>query len=336
MILMESDKPLGLVVLNMGGPDSLKAVRPFLYQLFSDRELIRLPAGAFLQKPFAFLISRLRTPRVRLNYAQIGGKSPQLEWTTRQVQGVAHRLGPHVRPYVAMRYWAPRADETVRQLRADGIEQAVVLSLYPHYTTATTGSSLNDFARAVQKHHPQLRYTVIREWYDWPGYLDALTNRVREGLEKFHEMVRDEVAILFSAHALPQELIDRGDPYLEHVQATVQGVMTRLGVRTCQLGFQSRSGPVLWMEPDTVALIDRLARDGAPGVLIVPVSFVSDHIETLYEIDFEYRLHAEKDGIPRFERAPALNDHADFIQALADLVRGHLAGLPAPESQGVS
>ena len=322
---MNPDKPLGLVVLNMGGPDSLSAVRPFLYQLFSDRDLIQLPAGALLQKPFAAMISLLRAPKVRLNYSQIGGKSPQLMWTTRQVEGVAHELGAHVHPYIAMRYWAPRADETVKRMKADGIEQAVVLSLYPHYTSATTGSSLNDFARAVQKHHPQLRYTVIREWYGWPAYLDALTSRVREGLEKFHEMVRDEVAILFSAHALPQKFIDRGDPYLAHVQATVKGVMARIGERQpWTLAFQSRSGPVQWMEPDTVDEIDRLAAEKVPGVLIVPVSFVSDHIETLQEIDFEYRMHAEKVGLPRFERAPSLNDSADFIQALAGLVKDHL------------
>jgi ferrochelatase len=165
---------------------------------------------------------------------------------------------------------------------------------------------------------------VIREWYDWPGYLDALANRVREGLEKFHEMTRDEVTILFSAHALPQKFIERGDPYLEHVQATVRGVMERIGDQPWTLAFQSRSGPVQWMEPDTVAELDRLGAERVPGVLIVPVSFVSDHIETLQEIDFEYRLHAEKVGIPRFERAPSLNDHTDFISALADLVRAHL------------
>ena len=311
----------------MGGPDSLSAVRPFLYQLFSDRELIRLPAGALLQKPFAALISLLRAPKVRLNYAQIGGKSPQLMWTTRQVEGVARALGKHVRPYVAMRYWTPRADQAVQQMRADGITEAVVLSLYPHYTGATTGSSLNDFARAVRRHHPQLRYTVIREWYDWPGYLDALANRVREGLEKFHEMVRGEVTLLFSAHALPQKFIDRGDPYLEHVQATVKGVLSRLDPQQpWALAFQSRSGPVKWMEPDTVAELDRLGAERAPGVLIVPVSFVSDHIETLQEIDFEYRMHAEQVGIPRFERAPSLNAHDDFIQALAGLVRHHTEG----------
>jgi ferrochelatase len=248
-------------------------------------------------------------------------------WTTRQVEGVARALGKHVRPYVAMRYWTPRADQAVQQMRADGITEAVVLSLYPHYTGATTGSSLNDFARAVRRHHPQLRYTVIREWYDWPGYLDALANRVREGLEKFHEMVRGEVTLLFSAHALPQKFIDRGDPYLEHVQATVRGVMARIGEnQPWALAFQSRSGPVKWMEPDTVAELDRLGAERAPGVLIVPVSFVSDHIETLQEIDFEYRMHAEQVGIPRFERAPSLNAHDDFIQALAGLVRHHTEG----------
>lgn len=325
---MDADKPIGLVVLNMGGPDSLSAVRPFLYRLFSDRDLIQLPAGALLQKPFAALISLLRAPKVRLNYAQIGGKSPQLMWTERQVEGVARELGAQVRPYVAMRYWTPRADETVRRMKADGIEQAVVLSLYPHYTRATTGSSLNDFARAVAKHHPRLRTTVIREWYDWPAYLDALASRVREGLERFHEMARDEVTILFSAHALPQSFIDRGDPYLEHVQATVTGVMARLGGNPWSLAFQSRSGPVQWMEPDTVDEIDRLAATGTPGVLIVPVSFVSDHIETLQEIDFEYRMHAEKAGLPRFERAPSLNDHADFLKALAGLVKDRLALSP--------
>ena len=282
------------------------------------------PAGALLQKPFAALISVLRAPKVRLNYAQIGGKSPQLEWTTRQVEGVARALDADVRPYVAMRYWEPRADEAVQRMRADGIERAVVLSLYPHYTGATTGSSLNDFARAVKLHHPRLRYTVIREWYNWPGYLDALANRVREGLEKFHEMSRDEVTILFSAHALPQKFIDRGDPYLEHVQATVRGVMERIGDQPWTLAFQSRSGPVQWMEPDTVDELDRLGTERVPGVLIVPVSFVSDHIETLQEIDFEYRLHAEKVSIPRFERAPSLNAHPDFVSALADLVRTHL------------
>jgi ferrochelatase len=321
---MDLKKPTGLVLLNMGGPDSLRAVRPFLYNLFSDRELIQLPAGALLQKPFAFMISALRSPKVRINYASIGGKSPLLEWTSKQAEGTARELGDQVEPYVAMRYWHPRAEKTLRQMKQDGIEQAVVLSMYPHFTGATTGSSINDFERTAARIYPELKYTIIKEWYDWPDYLDALANRVREGLQKFHELVQDEIPILFSAHALPQKFIDRGDPYLEHVLATVKGVMARLGDRPWQLGFQSRSGPVQWMEPDTLTVLDDLAAAKVPGVLIVPISFVSDHIETLEEIDFEFRMHAEKVGLPRFERSPSLNDSPDFIQAMATLVRHHL------------
>jgi ferrochelatase len=321
---MNLDKPTGLVFLNMGGPDSLRAVRPFLYNLFSDRDLIQLPAGALLQKPFAFLISRLRAPKVKVNYASIGGKSPLLEWTVKQAEGTASALGGQVKPFVAMRYWRPRAEECLRQMKQAGIRQAVVLSLYPHYTNATTGSSLKDFKATAARIYPELEYTVIREWYDWPAYLDALANRVREGLEKFHELVRDEIPILFSAHALPQKFIDEGDPYLDHVLCTVRGVMERFEERPWLLGFQSRSGPVQWMAPDTLDVLDKLGAEQAPGALIVPVSFVSDHIETLQEIDFEMRMHAEKIGLPRFERAPSLNDHPDFLQALASLIKYHL------------
>jgi ferrochelatase len=318
---MNLDKPTGLVLLNMGGPDSLRAVRPFLYNLFSDRDLIQLPAGALLQKPFAFMISRLRAPKVKVNYASIGGKSPLLEWTVKQAEGTAGKLGEQVTPYVAMRYWKPRVDECLRRMQRDGIEQAIVLSMYPHYTGATSGSSIKDFEAAAARIYPELNYIVISEWHAWPAYLDALANRVREGLEKFHELVRDEIPILFSAHALPQKFIDDGDPYLEHVLATVRGVMERFEERPWRLGFQSRSGPVQWMEPDTLDVLDQLGTEKAPGVLIVPVSFVSDHIETLQEIDYEMRMHAEAIGLPRFERAPSLNDHEDFLQALAGLVK---------------
>ena len=324
---MNLDKPTGLVLLNMGGPDSLRAVRPFLYNLFSDRDLIQLPAGALLQKPFAFMISLLRAPKVRVNYASIGGKTPLLEWTVKQAEGTARELGEQVKPFVAMRYWKPRAEECLRRMKQDGIEQAVVLSMYPHYTSATTGSSIKDFETAAARIYPELKYTIISEWYDWPAYLDALANRVREGLEKFHELVRDEVPILFSAHALPQKFIDDGDPYLDHVQCTVKGVMERFPDHPWKLGFQSRSGPVQWMEPDTLEVLDQLGAEHAPGVLIVPISFVSDHVETLQEIDFEMRMHAEGIGLPRFERAPSLNDNQDFLQALAGLVKDQLKAL---------
>jgi len=317
---MNPDKPTGLVLLNMGGPDSVEAVEPFLYRLFSDRELIQLPLGALLQKPFARLISHFRAKHVRENYRQIGGCSPLLRWTSLQAQGIARRLGDACRPYVAMRYSTPDAAQTLARMKADGIEQAVVLSMYPHYTGATTGSSLNDFRRAAQKHYPELSYLVIEQWYDWPGYLDALAARVREGLEQFPEEIRSEVQLLFSAHALPQKFIDRGDPYYKHVMATVRGVEERLAGQPWHVGFQSRSGPVEWMRPDTLEVIERLAADGKQALLLVPISFVSDHIETLHEVDIEMREHAQQCGIRHFYRSPSLNDADDFLDALAALV----------------
>ncbi len=317
------DTRTALVLLNMGGPDSPAAVEPFLFNLFSDRDLIQLPAGALLQRPFARLISHFRAKRVVENYRTIGGRSPLLDWTRRQAEGIARELGPNYRPYVAMRYWTPTAEETVQQMTADGIDRAVVLSMYPHFTGATTGSSLKDFARAAAA-HPRLRYSAIEQWYNWPGYLDSLAARVREGLAQFPADA-GRVQILFSAHALPQKFIDRGDPYLEHVLDTVRGVMERVGKTPWHLGFQSRSGPVQWMEPGTTEVLDRLAAEGCQAVLMVPVSFVSDHIETLHEVDIEYREHARQKGIRYFQRSPSLNDHPDFLQGLADLVRHHLA-----------
>jgi ferrochelatase len=323
---MLDSKPTALILLNMGGPDSLEAVEPFLYNLFSDRELIELPTGAFLQKPLAKLISYFRAKKVTENYRMIGGKSPLLEWTQKQAAGIAKRLGDQVHPFVIMRYWHPRAEQVLAEIKAAGIETAVVLSMYPHYTGATTGSSINDFKQAAAEIYPELGYQLIEDWYDWPNYLDALANRINEGLDVFHDLMRDEVRILFSAHALPQKFINRGDPYRQHIEATVQGVMRRVGHYNWSLGYQSRSGPVRWMAPGTKEIIHGLAAAGHRAVLIVPISFVSDHIETLEEIDVEYHDLATSLGLVNFRRAPSLNDHEDFLDAMAELVceRCHL------------
>jgi ferrochelatase len=320
---MSDAKPIALILLNMGGPDSLEAVKPFLYNLFSDRELIQLPAGALLQKPFARMISHFRAKKVVENYRVIGGKSPQLEWTRQQAAGIAQRL-ENVQPFVIMRYWHPRAEEVLAEIKAAGIEQAVVLSMYPHYTGATTGSSINDFKQAAAKVHPALGYQLIENWYDWPGYIDALANRVKEGLESFHELLREQVQILFSAHALPQKFIDRGDPYQRHVEVTAQEVMRRVGDYSWKIAWQSRSGPVKWMEPGTEEMIQQLGAAGHQSLLMVPVSFVSDHIETLEEIDIQYRNLAAASGFQHFQRAPSLNVNGDFLDAMAALVRGSL------------
>ena len=321
---MSNSKPTALVLLNMGGPDSLEAVKPFLYNLFSDRELIQLPAGALLQKPFAKMISSRRAKKVVENYRTIGGKSPLLEWTQKQAVGTAQRLGEHVKPYVIMRYWHPRAEAVLAEIKAAGIERAVVVSMYPHYTGATTGSSINDFKQAAAKVHPALDYQLIEEWHDWPAYLDSLATRINAGLERFHDLMRDEVQILFSAHALPQKFIDRGDPYRDHVETTVKEVMERVGSYGWSIAYQSRSGPVKWMEPGTEEALHKLAEEGHRSLLVVPISFVSDHIETLEEIDIQYHNLAVSLGIVNFVRAPSLNDHDDFLDALAGLVRERL------------
>ena len=318
---MSDSKPTALILLNMGGPDSLKSVEPFLYNLFSDRELIQLPAGALLQKPFAKMISKRRSKKVVANYRAIGGKSPLLEWTQKQAAGIAERLGPQVRPFVIMRYWHPRAEAVLAEIKAQGIEKAVVLSMYPHYTGATTGSSINDFKRAAAKVYPDLEYQLIEEWYDWPAYLDSLAKRINEGLDWFHDLMRSEVQILFSAHALPQKFIDQGDPYKKHVETTVQGVMERVGNYDWSIAYQSRSGPVEWMKPGTDDALRTLAAAEHHAVMVVPISFVSDHIETLEEIDIQYHNLATDLGIVNFGRAPSLNDHDDFLDALAGLVQ---------------
>ncbi len=317
---MTDNKPTALILLNMGGPDSLEAVEPFLFNLFSDRELIQLPAGALLQKPFARLISHFRAKKVVENYRTIGGKSPLLEWTQKQAIGIAERL-ENMQPFVMMRYWHPRAEPVLAEIKAAGIEKAVVLSMYPHYTGATTGSSVNDFKRSAARVYPELDYQVIENWYDWPGYLDALAQRVKEGLESFHDLLRDEVQILFSAHALPQKFIDRGDPYQQHVETTAREVMARVGDFSWTIAYQSRSGPVKWMEPGTEQMIPQLAAAGHQSLLMVPISFVSDHIETLEEIDVEYRDLAADCGFLHFHRAPSLNVHDDFLAAMAALVK---------------
>jgi ferrochelatase len=311
-----------LVLLNMGGPDSIEAVEPFLYNLFSDRDLIQLPLGALLQKPFARLISHFRAKTVTENYRRIGGKSPLLYWTALQAEKCAAQLGDNWHPYAAMRYWAPRADETLARMRQDGIEQAVVLSMYPHYTRATAGSSVKDFQHTQAQVYPELECTYIESWHDWPPYLDALAECVDEGLARFSEAQPDAPppTLLFSAHALPQKFIERGDPYQKHVEDTVAGVMQRVGDMPWEIGYQSRSGPVKWMSPDTLDVIAK-AGEEKRALLVVPVSFVSDHIETLEEVDVEFREHAQEHGVPWFDRVPALNARESFIKALEQLVR---------------
>jgi ferrochelatase len=324
---LQADRRTAVVLLNMGGPDSLEAVEPFLFNLFSDRSLIALPGGALLQKPLARMLARRRAEKSRENYRRIGGRSPLADWTLRQARGLAEVLGESWSVEVVMRYCPPRAQEVLWRMRSEGVQQALVLPLYPQYAGATSGSSIADFRQAAATLYPELAYGIIDHWYDWPPYLDALAARIGEGLQLLPENLRAGAPILFSAHALPQKVIDRGDPYLGQTLATVRGVMQRLGERPWHLGFQSRSGPVKWLQPAVDAVLKDLAAAGHTAVVMVPLSFVSDHIETLHEIDQVYRQKARELGIVHFARSLSLNDHPDFIRALAGLVVQRFAEL---------
>jgi len=322
-------RPIGLLALNLGGPRTLADVRPFLCRLFADREIIRFPGGALGQRLIARLVVLARLRAVRRNYRSIGGGSPILRLTLAQLDGMSRRLaarrGCTFRPYVAFRYTEPSSDDAVRAMDADGIEDVVVLTLYPHYSTATTGSSLRELQRALQRTglDGRFRFRVIDRWHDHPGYLDLLTARVREGLSTWPAEKRDGVALVFSAHSLPLSFIEQGDPYPGEIAETVGAVVNRLGRDVpayTVLSYQSQTGPVHWLGPRTDRVLEELAREGMRDVLVVPVSFVSDHIETLYEVDQLFADAAARAGVTTFRRTRALNDDPAFIAVLAELV----------------
>jgi ferrochelatase len=324
-------RKLGVLLLNLGGPGTLEEVEPFLVNLFSDREIIELPLGALWQPLFARLIARLRGPAVRRNYASIGGGSPQLALTRAQGEALEARLnraGADVSVFVAMRYWQPSTEQALESMAEAGIERIVTLPLYPQYSRATTGSSDGQLARLLASERWRGRFEVsaIRSYAGHPLYLEALAETIRCGLLAFAPEVRDEVVILFSAHGLPQRFVDRGDPYVVETEITRAGVTALLRLPNRQLlGYQSRTGPVRWTAPGTDAQLDALARSGVRRVLVVPLSFVSDHIETLYEVDQLFSERARRAGIQEYRRSPALNLRPSFILALAGLVEEHLA-----------
>ena len=307
-----------ILLLQMGGPDSIESVEPFLFNLFSDRDIIRI-GPAFLQPLIARFIARRRAPKSVGYYSQIGGRSPIRELTDIQARDLEGLLGTEFRCFVAMRYWRPTTIEALAAVKREGISRVVALSLYPHYSRATTGSSINELKRVLAQAGVEFDVSYIDRFYDHPLYIEALTTRIEEGLARLPS--REEAHILFSAHSLPQSMINGGDPYLDHILETIRLVMERLGDMEYHLSFQSRAGPVKWLEPSTEEMVRKLAAASCKNLLMVPISFVSDHIETLYEVDIQYAEEARALGIDNFQRSPALNDSPLFIECLADLVK---------------
>lgn len=322
-----SAKQYALVVMNMGGPDSMDAVEPFLRNLLGDPELVRLPFPISLfQKSFAKIIAKRRLDHARHGYEHMGGSSPLICHTTMQARGIARELsllGAPAEPFVAMRYWHPFADEVAAELRVLDPECICLVSLYPQFSPATGGSSINDMLRALRAAGLDRKLIVVIDRYPTlGGYLDASVASVRRDLEA---MGAPQPHVLFSAHGLPQKYIDRGDPYRSEIVATYDAVVAALGAGVeHSLAFQSRVGPAQWLRPYVEDAIDDLARRGVRRLLMVPLGFVSDHIETLHEMDEDYGGRARGHGM-EFRRVAALNDDPTFMKALAGLVAERIA-----------
>ncbi len=310
---------VGIVALNLGGPESLDEVEPFLRRLFADPEVIRLGWLRFLQPLFARVVARRRAPFSRQAYAQIGGCSPILAESTAQAVAVAEELllrGVAARPYVAMSCSRPFAAEAVAAMKNDGVGRALALPLFPHYSGSTTGSAFGALTRAGAG----LDLALVEHYPDAPGYVAAVADRVRDALLRLPEAHRETAPVLWSAHGLPESYIRHGDPYLDDVRVTVAAATRILGLGARGvLCFQSRVGRRKWLGPTTEETIDRLAKSGHTALAICPVSFTGEHIETLQEIDILYRDRARALGIKHFERAAAVACHPAFIGALADL-----------------
>jgi ferrochelatase len=317
--------PIGLVVMNLGGPASLDDVEPFLRRLFGDPDVIQLGWLSFLQPLLARTIAKRRGPISRANYQLIGGRSPIREETTAQADAVAAELarrGITVKPVVAMAAWHPFADEALGALAAQGIDRAVALPLYPHESRTTTGSSLNQLEEArAHLAGTAIEITAIKRYPDAEGYLRAVIERFEEAVATLPAEHRATAPVLFSAHGLPEAYIRRGDPYLDDIRITVETVSRRLNLGTrARLCFQSRVGRQRWLGPQTEAVLADLAKAGETAVIVVPIAFTGEHIETLQEIDILFKEHAQKAGIVHFARARTVGCHPAFIAALADLV----------------
>lgn len=315
---------VGVLLLNLGGPDQLEDVRPFLFNLFSDPEIIRLPF-AWLQKPLAWLISTSRAKKSQENYKQIGGGSPLRRITEEQAQALQQLLrdrGQDAQVYIGMRYWHPFTEEAIARIKRDGIERLVILPLYPQFSISTSGSSFRLLEKLWQE-DPALQaidYTVIPSWFKRQGYLKAMADLIAKELDQSAQP--EQAHIFFSAHGVPLSYVEEaGDPYQQEIEECTELIMRTLNrPNPYTLAYQSRVGPVEWLKPYTEEAIPELASQGVENLVVVPVSFVSEHIETLEEIDIEYRELAEESGIHHFQRVPALNTHPVFIEDLADLV----------------
>jgi protoporphyrin/coproporphyrin ferrochelatase len=308
-----------VLLMNLGGPRNLAEVEPYLYDLFLDV----LPAGLGpLRRPLARLIANRRAPSSAEKYALIGGRSPLVERTEEQARALRAVLGPGFTCHLCMRCGHPNTEEAVREALAAGAERGVALPLYPQWANATTRSSILELRRAWPAGKPLVE---ICTWHDHPGWLDASAATLREALAQVPADLRDRLLVVFSAHGLPLSQVRKGDPYPGYVEISARGTAERCGLSPAQwkVTYQSRVGPMKWLGPDTVEYLASEARGRA--VVAVPIAFVSEHLETLYDLDILSREAAAKGGAAYYGRAAAVGARPDFIAALADIVRTAIA-----------
>jgi protoporphyrin/coproporphyrin ferrochelatase len=318
--MANSVRRIGVVLFQLGGPDTLEAIEPFLFNLFCDPDIIDFPGARLGRRALAKLISSTRARKVQHHYSVIGGGSPIRRFTEQQARCLQLKLaesGLAAHCFVAMRYWHPFTSEAIEQLRAAHCQEVVLLPLYPQYSSTTTGSSLNEWRRLFQDGLP-VHY--IEPFYRHKLYLEALTEKIDETLARFPQPTRAD--LVFSAHSVPQAVIENGDPYQQQIEKTVELLLQCGGwPNPHHLCYQSKIGASKWLQPSLRRTLRDLAAGGSREICVIPISFVSDHVETLGEIDHEAREEAYKLGIAQFEMTEGLNNSPTFIAALADLVK---------------
>lgn len=325
-----TSRKTAIVLFNLGGPDRLEAVKPFLFNLFHDPAIISVPQP--LRWFLAKLISSRREKTAQEIYAEIGNRSPILENTEAQARALETRLNGmddqpmgEVRCFIAMRYWHPMSDETAANVRDWGADEVILLPLYPQFSTTTTGSSYQDWMRASQKAGLTAPTRLTCCYPKEPGFVAAVADKIHRKLAEMEPGQWSNLRILFSAHGLPKKVIEKGDPYQEQVETTVASVVNYMAEKDIgpkeldyQVCYQSRVGPLEWIGPSTEDEIARAGQDGV-GLMIVPIAFVSEHSETLVELDIEYAALAREKGVGTYLRVGTVDDHADFIAGLAGL-----------------
>ncbi len=295
---------VGVMLMAFGGPDSPDAVEPFVTKLLGGK---RVPPPVMA--------------KIKERYRMIGGASPLAQITYSQAEALQEALGGDIPVEVGMSYSEPTIQAAINNLLTKGVEQIIALSLSPHYSRVSTGTYEKETRRLASSLNEPVKITFAEGWYDYPLYLSAVAERIEEALQTFEEDVKDEVEIIFSAHSLPKSYIEEGEPYVAQLEETIKGVVAHFPNTPYCLAYQSKGrGKEEWLGPDVETILKGLANAGKTNILLAPLSFVADHVETLYDIDIEIKQHAEKLGI-NFRRAIALNNSPKFIQALKDKVQ---------------